>query len=102
MKAIINNRKYDTETAEKVGYYDNGYSYRDFFEEEETLYRKKTGEFFLHCCGGPNTQYARRTGTNSWGWGEVITPMTEAEAREWAMEHIDVDSFEAIFGEVEE
>ena len=48
MKKIINGRLYNTESAKKVGYYNNGRIYNDFSFFEETLYRKRTGEFFLH------------------------------------------------------
>ena len=47
MKKIIENQKYDTETAVKVGSRDNGLSRRDINCNQEDLYRKKTGEFFL-------------------------------------------------------
>ena len=65
MKKIIGGngkpwRRYDTETAKAVGSRDNGLSYRDFNHVEETLYRKKTGEFFLHGEGGPMTKYAKQ------------------------------------------
>jgi hypothetical protein len=69
---------------------------------EETLYRKKTGEFFLHGEGGPMTKYARAVEQNSWSGGERIMPMTFAEARAWAEEHLEADEYEAVFGEVTE
>lgn len=107
MKKIIGGngqpwRRYDTETAKAVGNRDNGLSYRDFGHVEETLYKKKTGEFFLHGIGGPNTAYAKRIDSNSWSGGEDIRPLTVEEAKEWAAEYLDADDFEAIFGPVEE
>ncbi len=102
MKKIINGKVYDTETAKELVSWRNAGSWRDFSHKEETLYRKKTGEFFLYGQGGPMTNYAEATGTNSWSGGERIMPLTFAEAREWAEKHLDGDEYEEIFGEVTE
>ena len=102
MKKIINGKVYDTETAKGLGSWGNGGTWRDFGHMEETLYRKKTGEFFLHGEGGPMTQYAQPAGQNSWSGGERIMPMTFAEARKWAEERLDGDEYEQIFGAVTE
>lgn len=101
MKKIINGKVYDTDTAKELGSWANG-GWRDFGHMEETLYRKKTGEFFLHGEGGPSTKYAQAVDQNSWSGGERIMPMTFAEAREWAEKHLDADEYEAIFGTVTE
>ena len=101
MKKIINGKKYDTETAVEIGRYWNGYSASDCKYVEETLYRKKTGEFFLYGEGGPMTCYSASCG-NSWGYGDAFIPLSDGEAREWAEKHLDVDYFEEIFGVVEE
>lgn len=100
MKKYINGRKYDTETAQAVGSWSNNRSYRDFSWCAETLYRKKTGEFFLHGEGGPMSSYAESVSDNSWSGGEEIRPLTFDEAREWAEEHLDGDEYEQIFGEI--
>ena len=102
MKKIINGKVYDTEKAKAVGEWSNSLGYRDFNWKEETLYRKKTGEFFLFGEGGPNTNYAERIDTNSWSSGSVIIPMTYGEAMEWAEKKLDGDTYESIFGKVEE
>ena len=57
-KKIINNRMYNTETAKQLGYWSNGYTPSDFYFAEETLYQKKTGEYFLVGHGGPMSSYA--------------------------------------------
>lgn len=56
MKKIINGKKYDTETAREVACKAWGY-YGDLNFVFETLYKKKTGEFFLYGEGGANTSY---------------------------------------------
>ena len=101
-KKIINGKKYDTETAEKVGRRCSGSSTSDFSYWCQTLYRKRTGEFFLYGEGGPMTGYARSCGDNNWGWGDEIIPLTKKKAKQWAEWNLDGDEYEAIFGEVEE
>lgn len=102
MKKIIGGKVYDTETAKEMGTYANYGSWRDFNHIEETLYKKKTGEFFLYGEGGPATRYAEPEGQNSWSGGSRIMPMTYDEAREWAEKHLDADEYEEIFGTIEE
>lgn len=102
MKRIINGKVYDTNTAKELGSWANGGTWRDFSHMEETLYRKKTGEFFLHGEGGPMSRYAEAQGQNSWSGGSRIMPMSFTEAKAWAEERLDADDFEAIFGEVAE
>lgn len=102
MKKVIAGKVYDTATAQRLAYWENMADVRDFHQYSETLYRKKTGEFFLHGEGGPMTQYAQTVGTNSWSGGERIMPLTYSEAQKWAEEHLDGDEYEAIFGEVAE
>lgn len=101
MKKIIDGKKYNTESAKKMAGHDNGYAVNDFNYMAETLYRKKTGEFFLHGEGGGLSRYASEIG-DSMGWGEQIIPLTEKEADEWAEARLEVDEYEAIFGEVRE
>lgn len=48
MKKIINGKAYNTETAKELGSYWNGYPHGDFSYVCETLYVKRTGEYFLH------------------------------------------------------
>lgn len=101
-KKVINGRMYNTETAKAIKFYANGGGWRDFSHFEETLYRKKTGEFFLAGEGGPMTKYSRSCGQCSWSGGEDIIPLTEQQAREWAERHMDADEYIATFGEVPE
>lgn len=97
MKKIIAGKLYDTETAKEIGYWDNGIYGNDFRACEETLYLKKTGEYFLHGEGGPLSKYAVYHGNNTSG-SERIFPFTYDEAKEWAEKHLDADTFMAHFG----
>ena len=103
MKKIINGRLYDTDTAKNVGQWSNGGGWRDFRHVEETLYRKRTGEFFLHGAGGPMTCYAKQVECGGGLFGdEKIIPLTDSEAREWAEKNLDADEYAEIFGMPEE
>lgn len=102
MKKYINNKMYDTETATLIGSYSNSGNWRDFSHFEESLYRKRTGEFFLFGQGGPMTSYRVSSGQNSWSGGSAIRPLTVAEAQKWAQEHLGTDEYDAAFGAITE
>ena len=102
MKKVINGKVYDTETAELVARWSNGQSTSDFDYCAEDLYRKRTGEFFIHGDGGASSKYAVSYGNGFWGGGEKITPLTYEAAQKWAEEHLSGEKYEAIFGEVAE
>ena len=101
MKKIIGGKRYDTETAMRIGEGSGGYP-GDFNYFSETLYRKKTGEYFLAGEGGPASKYAKQVELNSWSGGEKIIPLTYEQAREWGEEHLDPDDYENVFGIVED
>ena len=101
MKKVINNKLYNTETAECLGSYSNGYDPRKFDWYKESLYRKQTGEFFLHGTGGPLTAYASKS-VDGRGSGELIIPLIEDKAMEWAADNLTGEEYCEIFGEPEE
>ena len=96
MKKYINSKVYNTDTATLVGEWSNGS--RDFNWCEELLYRKKTGEYFMHGKGGPMSRYAEQIEQNSWGNSEALTPLSYENARKWAEEHLTTDEYDAEFG----
>lgn len=96
MKKIINGKRYDTETAEEIGFWRTDRSVTDFSYCEETLYRKRTGEFFLYGEGGPSSPYSHAA-YDMMGSGEAIVPLTEDEAKTWAEQKLDADTYEALF-----
>ena len=97
MKKVIDGKRYDTDSARKMGERSGG-QYGDLNWISETLYRKSTGEYFLHGQGGANTRYAVAIGAQSWSGGEKIFPLSLEEAKEWASENLDGDTYEEIFG----
>ena len=95
MKWIRNGKKYDTQTAVACGTYVEPILFTNC-ETFITLYRKTNGEYFLH-------EY----------WREMIfivevrrdariKPLTEERAKKWAEEHLSVERYESLFGEVPE
>lgn len=101
MKKIINNKLYDTSTAQLVGSWDNNMG-GTFDYAAESLYRKRTGEFFLHGEGGARSRYAHLVGENRWAGGETIIPLRWEAARQWAEDHLDADEYQAAFGKIAE
>lgn len=102
MKKVINGRLYDTEKAKLITSWANKFSISDFQYCEENLYRKRTGEYFLHGWGGPMSPYAESAGQNTWSGGEKIIPLTYDEAKAWMEEHADAEEYEYEFGIVDD
>ena len=101
MKKVINGALYDTETAKPLG--EDSYSNPgDFQHWVETLYRTKSGKYFLHGKGGAMTKYAVCVAQNEWSGGEKIIPLDLDSAQKWAEEHLDGDEYIRAFGEPEE
>lgn len=101
MKKIINGKLYNTETARKVGGWDNNIT-DNLYWTSETLYQKQRGEFFLHGEGGPGSKYAEPSGQGNWSSGEKIIPLSYDAAQAWAEEHLDADTYQAFFGQIED
>lgn len=101
MKAIINGKMYDTDTATAVDNY--RYSYpNDLHYYSEVLYRKKTGEYFLCGEGGPASKYCEYLDARSRTSGCRIIPLSIEEAKKWVEEYRSADTYIKLFGPVEE
>ena len=101
MKAIINKKLYDTETASLVARYNNGYALGDFNYIREELYRKKNGEYFIYGQGGAWTKYSESDGDWMSG-GSRIIPLTLEKAEKWAEMHMSADDYLKFFKIVED
>ena len=98
MKTTINSLTYNTDTADELASDSGGGYCNDFHHWEETLYRTKKGNHFLHGTGGPCSRYSEPSGDgNSRGGGSAIIPLTEAEALEWCEEHGLEDTINTYF-----
>ena len=105
MRNIINKKLYDTDTAVQVGdpaSPEGMYNITDFHYYDETLYRKKTGEYFLFGKGGPLSPYAEPYEQHGSQSGQRIVPLAPEQARQWAEEHLEVAEYELEFGTPEE
>lgn len=102
MKKIIDGKVYNTTSAEKIAEYSSVYARSDFNYYEETLFRKRTGEYFLYGSGNAASRYAESCGQSEWCGGERIIPLTLESAKKWAENHLDGDEYENIFGVVVE
>jgi hypothetical protein len=98
MNMIIDGKKYDTDTAEKVAGWGNGLHHGDFKHVYEELYRTSKGSWFLHGEGGPMSPYAEGIGRERWN-GQRIVPMTDTEAQAWLESHRRVEALEKWFAE---
>ena len=96
MKKIIARRRYNPETAQRLGTHETGLP-GDINHRGQDLYRTKAGKYFIHNYGN-----GFPLPDGFWGWGEEITPITEDAARQWAEQYLDGDAYEAAFGEVVE
>ena len=85
MKRIIDGLCYDTTKATEVASDYYGY-HGEYNYYEETLYRTKSGRYFLHGMGGANTRWCQYVEENRRGDGESIVVMTPTEALEWLEE----------------
>lgn len=97
-KDNINGIAYNTKTAEVIARNGSGreVSHSDERWYNETLYRKKSGEFFLYGSGGIFTKYAKQIDENTWERSEAILPLTEDEVKQWAMNNFDDNGYKNI------
>lgn len=86
MKKVIEGLRYDTATATEVASWSFGYP-NDFSHSSETLYRTKSGNYFLHGEGGPASSWREQTGQREWSGGEDILAKDDLEALEWLESH---------------
>ena len=101
MKKLIKGRRYDTEKAKKCGSDSSGMPGDPKYWKEE-LFKKRTGEFFLHASGGAGSDYAKQVKLNTWVGGETLIPLSYYEAWKWAEDHLNPGTYEKLFGIVEE
>lgn len=83
-KKVIDGRRYDTDTAREVGkstYIDEAHRWI------ETLYRKNTGEYFLH----------RWIGNGEKVFEEWLIPVTIGAAQDWAKDNLTAEEYKQLF-----
>ena len=98
MKRIIDGRRYDTETAEKVAVVGSrpGTSTSDFSYWDASLYRSPRGRWFLAGHGGPASLFAQPVGNGTEG-GSGIAPISSGEAQRYLEHAGDIEALERLF-----
>lgn len=97
MRKVIKGAVCDTETATRLGACGHDITNR-LYRWTETLYRTKSGRYFIHGEGGPGSRYAKAEDDGHWKRGEQIDIITKEAAEKWAEEHLSGDEYEAAFG----
>ena len=87
MIRVIDGKRYNTETADKIADWDNGCYTSDFGYYDEELYRTKNGAWFLVRSGGPMTCMAVSVGSNCRTGSSDLSPMSDNDALEWLQDH---------------
>ena len=102
MKKVIRNKLYNTDTAKAIKHrFTENVPNNDFNFESETLFRKKTGEYFLAGEGGPFTKYANISDCDD-AFAKKIIPLKFKQAQEWAEQYMTAEEYSAEFGEPSE
>lgn len=91
MKKNINNKVYNTDTANLIGRIESETSDSDYYFLEE-LYQKKTGEFFIHGFGNKLSKYGKFEIGD-----EKIIPISYETAESWAKENLDKEEYSKLF-----
>lgn len=98
MKAIIDGKRYDTDTAVLCAEWNNNHCRSDFKWCNENLYRTHRGAWFLHGEGGAMSPWSQSVGDMR-GGGAAIRPLTPEDARLWLEEWQEIDALEEFFAE---
>ena len=98
MKAIINNKKYDTDRVELLCEYSFS-NPSDFNHIEEALYKTSKGAYFIAGSGGAMSDYGRKCDGNSRCGSSKIKVLNEEEAFEFCREH-DTEATEKHFSDI--
>ena len=83
MKRVINGKRYDTDTAQRIAGAESSCNYGDFRYWSEDLYRTKNGAWFVAGEGGALSRWSEACGSNGRCGSSGILPMSADEAREW-------------------
>lgn len=97
MKKIIEGKLYNTDTAECLHSWDNGYFGGDFKYRSKDLYRTPNGRLFLHHTGGAMTDMKQTAGSNTWSGGEDIEVIDEVTAVRFLETHNGADVIMELF-----
>lgn len=96
MKKTISHKTYNTNTAELLVEYCNE-RWGSFDFVDECLMKNKHG-YFLYGEGGAGSIYSKYNKyDNTYSSGEDIIPITEGQARRWALTFLSFDQVKELF-----
>lgn len=98
MKRVVNGRVCDTSTACVLGDWWNGASGINYFMR--TLYRSRSGVYFIHSEGGANTICSVPRGDDGFCPGESIEVLSFEAAKNWAKDHLSEAAYNHAFPEL--
>lgn len=102
MRAIVNGKLYDTETANLIASHEHVEVGFLFFIRQQ-LYITRDGEYFLFGQPGGDSRYRYEEAPRKWVAGWRIDPISYDEAREWLKENLNADyRYERLFGRGDE
>ncbi len=96
MKATINRKTYDTDTATIIASDSNDLPINDFGHWSIDLYLTAKGAYFTHGQGGPMSSFAETCGNESRS-GEKIQTLTVDQALRWCEDHQKQESIDKHF-----
>lgn len=100
MKQIVGGKRYDTETAQKIGKGEGTAYVGDFRYYSEALYKTSKGSFFLAGEGGALSHYARPAYGGGTCGGEGIIPLSREDALSWCEKHLDIEDYQEYFSDL--
>ena len=100
MKKIINQKRYNTDASSLVLEWqtDNLPADDPKHVEFNRLYRKSTGEYFIHGKGGAMSPYANITRSGIVSGGETLIPVSLEEATEILEKHMTPEEVDCVLG----
>lgn len=99
IKRTINGRRYDPTSSTLIfEYHTDDVQGIPNSWTTEALYRKRNGEYFLHCSGGSASRYSAFDIALGNIEGQKLIPMTNGAAEVWAKECMPSSDFTSHFG----
>ncbi|MDR1537285.1 MAG: hypothetical protein LBU32_04685 [Clostridiales bacterium] len=101
MKKYIGHRTLNTEAAAELGRHSSS-TEDEYAGISETLYKSRTGVYFIHAEGNASALYKMLSGRHCrrWAKGGNIRVLDYDEAKEWSVKYLPHDLYEAEFGDI--
>jgi hypothetical protein len=101
MVKVIDGKRYNTDTAVKIGENWNGLPPNDFNYCSENLYVTQNGNFFLCFNGGVMSKYSVSNGKTTTGNSGIIA-MSKEDAFKFCQKNDEIETMEEYFADMVE